>query len=259
MSTATAPTFSLKPVTTADIPALTELGRLTFEKDRHTQLKAAHPTDPYDHAGGIPESIQHLLSLPRRVQVTKAVDDVSGEILGFVGWASRGFDLDPTAPERIVDDASLGTSRQAPRKHLPKDSVSMDYVKDESSDLDALAQLKELTNSHFAAFQKKIMPEGSKCMFVAGINVHPKHQGKGIGQTLVRLGTDRADAEGVICWVHSSEAGAATFRKCGFEVDEVLEIDLDEWASKMDLAPPKGDEKWGKYTFRYFVRQPQIV
>lgn len=228
MSTATALSFSLKPVTKADIPALTELSRLTFEKDRHTQLKAAHPTDPYDHAAGIPEFTEHLLSLPRRVQVTKAVDDVSGEIMGYVGWASRGFDLDPTAPERVVGDADAGQSPEQEAEKPPKNSVSMDYVKNESSDLDAIAQLKELTNSHFAEFQRKIMPPGSKCMLVAGINVHRKYQGKGIGQTLVRLGTDRADAEEVICWVHSSEAGAATFRKCGFKVDEMLEVDLDE-------------------------------
>lgn len=257
--------FSLKPITESDIPALAELAGLAFETDRHTLLKAAHPTSPYDHAAGVPESIRHWLSLPRRVLATKAVDDESGAVLGFVGWASRGFDLSPAAPGPADGGSGPGSSGQggggagAGARKPPRHSVPTDYVEDTSPGLDPLARLNELTSSHFAEFQRRMMPEGARCMYILGINVSPRYQGRGIGRALIRQGTDLADAEGVPCWVHSSEAGAATFRKRGWEVDEVLEIDLDEWASQMDLKPPGGDEKWGTYTFRYFVRQPQAV
>ncbi|KAI3395362.1 hypothetical protein diail_1418 [Diaporthe ilicicola] len=243
------PSFSLKPVVEEDIPALTEISNLTFDTDRHTQLKAAHPTKPYDHAAGTPDAVRHWLSLTQKVEVTKAVDNESGKIVGCVCWVFRGFEREPGA-------ASAAASRPEPTKP-PADSVSSDYVKTKSVDLDPLEQLRELTDDHFAKFMRRIMPEGTRCMFIGGIQVHPEHQGKGIGRALVRQGTDRADAEGVFCWVHSSEAGAGLFYKCGFEVDETLEIDLDDYARRMDLKPPAGEETWGTYTFRYFVRQPR--
>lgn len=248
MTSPNAPSFSLQPVVEEDIPELTEISGLTFETDRHTQLKAAHPTKPYDHAAGTPDSIRHWLSLPQKVEVTKAVDDATGQIVGSVGWVFRGFDRDPST-------AGAAENPPEPTKP-PANSVSSDYAKTGSADLDPLEQLRELTDDHFAQFMRRTMPPGTRCMFIAGIQVHPEHQGKGIGRALVRKGTERADAEGVICWVHSSEAGAVLFPKCGFEVDETLEIDLDEWAGKMDLKPPAGEDKWGTYTFRYFVRQP---
>lgn len=250
MTSSEAPSFSLQPVVEGDIPELTSMSALTFETDRHTQLKAAHPTKPYDHAAGTPESIRHWLSLPQKVEVTKAVDNRTGQILGCVAWVFRGFDRDPSATGNVDKPPE-------PTK-APSNSVSSDYTKTGYADLDPLEQLRELTDDHFAKFMRKIMPPGTRCMFIGGIQVHPEHQGRGIGRALVRQGTDRADAEGVICWVHSSEAGAALFAKRGFEIDETLEIDLDEWAGKMDLKPPAGDEKWGTYTFRYFVRQPRV-
>ena len=250
MTSAKAPSFSLRSVVEGDIPELTAMSALTFDMDRHTQLKAAHPTKPYDHAAGTPDSIKQWLSLPQKVEVTKAVDTETGQIMGCVAWVFRGFDRDPSVRGSVEKP-------QEPTK-APSDSVSSDYTKTGSAHLDPLEQLRELTDEHFSKFMRKIMPPGTRCMFIGGIQVHPEHQGKGIGRALVRQGTDRADTEGVICWVHSSEAAAALFPKCGFEVDETLEIDLDKWAGKMDLKPSAGDEKWGTYMFRYFVRQPRV-
>lgn len=243
----TIPSFSLAPVVTADIPALTEISRLGFENDRHTLLKAAHPTHPYDHAGGMPEAFEYWSSLPpEKVEVTKAVDNETGDIMGWVCWAMK---LNTPASPKPTEAES----------NKPADSISPDHAKMGSPELDALGQLAELTNSHLDDFQERIMPEGARCMYVVGITVHPKYQGRGVGEALMRIGTQRADSESVFCWVHSSEAATNLCRKCGFEVDDILEIDLDEWASKMDIKPPAGDEKWGKYTFRYMIRQPKSV
>lgn len=245
----TTPFLSLSPVVPDDIPALTEISGLGFENDRHTLLKAAHPTRPYEHASGMPEAFKYWLNLPPdKVEVTKAVDNETGEIMGFVCWATR---LAKTVekPAKITDGDNT----------RPANSVSADHAKMDSPDLDALGQLAELTDSHLAEFQARVMPEGTRCMYVVGITIHPKFQGRGVGEALMRQGTQRADAEGVFCWVHSSEHGAGLYRKCGFEIDDTLEINLDEWASKMDIKPPAGDDKWGKYTFRYMIRQPKSI
>lgn len=243
----TTPSFSLAPVVSGDIPSLTEISGLGFENDRHTLLKAAHPTKPYDHAGGMSEAFEYWSSIPPgKVEVTKALDNKTGDIMGWVCW---GMKLNiPAAPEPTEDEVKQ-----------PANSVSNEYVKTASPDLDALGQLAELTDLHLADFQDRVMPEGTRCMYVVSITVHPKYQGRGIGKALMRQGTQRADAEGVFCWVHSSEAAASLYRKCGFEIVDTLDIDLDEWASKMDIKPPAGDDKWGKYTFRYMIRQPKSV
>lgn len=241
--------FSLHPATSADIPALAEISGLSFEKDRHTQLKAAHPTQPYNHAAGMVGGFEYWLSLPKgKAELVKAVDNETGHIIGFVCWGSR---LDQPQQQQQPPQQTASSVKK------PEVVVGSDHVKADAPDLDALAQLKELTSDHLARYMEKVMPPGTRAMYIISIAVRPDQHGHGVGSALVRHGTDRADAEGVFCWVHASEDGAGVFRKCGFEVDETLQIDLDHWAGQMDIKPPGGDEKWGTYTFRYMIRQPR--
>ncbi|ROV98041.1 hypothetical protein VMCG_07070 [Cytospora schulzeri] len=247
----TTPSFSLSPVIPADIPVLAEICGLGFENDRHTLLKAAHPTNPYDHAAGMPGAFEYWLSLPSgKLELTKAVDNETGDIMGFVCWGTRLAKTIETPAKPVVTEED---------DKKPANTISADCVETDSPDLDPLGQLEELTDSHLANYQKKVMPEGTRCMYIISLTVHPNYQGRGVGDALMRQGTQRADAEGVFCWVHSSESGTGLYRKCGFELDDTLEIDLDEWAGKMDIKPPSGDDKWGKYTFRYMIRQPKSV
>lgn len=256
--------YHLSPARPDDVPALAEICGLACGNDRHTMLKAAHPTKPYDHEAGMSGALEYWFnSPPGTIEITKACDEVMGEILGFVCWGMR---LNPAK----VQPAQLKESQDAPAADesakvaetsvkKPAICVSADYVKTDSPDPDPLAQLEEVTSSHLSGYLNKVMPKGTRCMYVVTIAVNPEYQGRGIGEALIRHGTRRADSEGVFCWVHSSENGAAAFRKCGFEVDDTLEIDLDEWAGKMDIKPPAGDDNWGKYTFRYMIRQPDPV
>lgn len=256
-----APPFSLKPVVPADFPAMADMCGAAFENDRHTMLKAAHPTKPYNHAAGMGGAFEYWTSRPAgSLELTKAVDDATGEILGFVCW---GMALDKGVPnkepaksertiptEEIERGAGTGVAR-------PRMAVSADDILQPDSELDPLEQLEEFTSSHLAAFQGRF--KGTRCMYVITITVNPKYQGRGVGAALIKKGTDRADSEGALCWVHSSEAGVHTYQKCGFKEDNTLEIDLDSWAQKMDIKPPVEDERWGTYTFRYMIRQPKVT
>ena len=238
--------FSLSPIVEADIPEICAVSGAAFERDRHTMLKAAHPTDPYDHAGGMGEGVKYWLSLPKeRILHMKAVDDESGRVIAFGVWGLR---LSPPQP-------------QSNPVKKPSNTAGQDYIKVDDPSLDGIARLKELTNSHFSDFQSRIMPDGVRCLYVVTMGVHPDHHGRGVGTALMKLGLDRADEEGVFCWVHSSDDGADFYRKCGFEVDDTLEVDLDHWAGLMNppIEPPAGDEKWGMYTFRYMTRQPKCA
>lgn len=244
--------FSIEPVAPADYPALAGISGASMATDKHTRLKAAHPTKPYDHSGGMFGAFEYWGSLSKhRVDFVKAVDRKTGQILGFICWGSRLGETPSSVGQHTGED------QRESNVEKPPITVTEDYVKTEDPTLDALAQLEELTSCHLANYQKKIMPPGTRCMYVLTIAVHPNYQRRGVGTTLLKHGTDRADSEGVFCWIHASEADATTFRKCGFEVDETLVIDLDEPAGKMDIKPPAGQDNWGTYTFTYMVRQPR--
>lgn len=198
------------------------------------------------------------------LELTKAVDDVTGEILGFVCWGMR---LDKAGPNtdtkqtKPQDAASVEEANEASDASVEKSgiAISADKVTPQDPSLDPLEQLEEITSSHLAAFQERVMPKGTRALYVITITVHPKYQGRGVGQALIKQGTDRADAEGVFCWVHSSEAGVHAYQKCGFEEEDTLEIDLDDWAKQLEIEPPAGDDKWGIYKFRYLIRQPKVT
>lgn len=106
--------FSISPIVEADIPGLCAVSGASFEKDRHTLLKAAHPTRPYDHAGGMGEGVKYWLSVPKeRIMPMKAVDDETGQLIAFGVWGLR---LNPPQP-------------QSNSIKKPSNAVGQDYVR----------------------------------------------------------------------------------------------------------------------------------
>lgn len=59
--------------------------------------------------------------------------------------------------------------------------------------------------------------------YLGHVGVHPEHQGRGIGGLLVRVGTDRADAEGVAAYLENSKPRNTPFyARSGFaEGDQI--------------------------------------
>lgn len=98
-------------------------------------------------------------------------------------------------------------------------------------------------------WQKFLMPEGAKCIVVAGFQVAPAAQRKGVGTALMKSVTDEADRHGVYIWVHSSEGAFNSHQKSGFGTVGELDVDLDTYAP----APPPAGGKWGHYLIRYSV------
>lgn len=56
------------------------------------------------------------------------------------------------------------------------------------------------------------------------IGVSPKHQRHGIGTSLIDWGLERAQEEGVICILESSEAGQGLYERKGFRKVGLLEM-----------------------------------
>lgn len=106
--------FSISPIVEDDIPGICVLSGSAFEADRHTMLKASHPTQPYDHAGGMGDGVKYWLSLPKeRIMTLKAVDDQTGQVIGIGVFGMR---LDPPPPS------------QPGNVKPPSNSVGKDYV-----------------------------------------------------------------------------------------------------------------------------------
>lgn len=113
-------------------------------------------------------------------------------------------------------------------------------------------------------WQNALNTRGQRRMYILGISVHPAHQGRGVGRALIRYGTERADAAGVVAWVQSSEAAVKAFEKEGFveRKEATVTADLDEYATRPPRPTGSGDDgdgggKWGSYTWRYMVREPR--
>ena len=75
----------------------------------------------------------------------------------------------------------------------------------------------------------------------------------GVGQAMIKWGTDQADETRVYSWVSSSQGGATAFAKAGFEEIGHLTVNLNDYSDGV-RNPETEDGKWGEYTFRTMKR-----
>jgi GNAT superfamily N-acetyltransferase len=120
-------------------------------------------------------------------------------------------------------------------------------------------RIMALTDADLKAWMQKLMPEGTRCMFIASLTVDPKFQRRGVSRALLKWGTDTADRLGLFIWVHSSQGAVKAYEAGGFERIGNLEMDLDEYAP---CPPPKeldhdGSGKWGRYELVYLKYLPK--
>lgn len=246
--------FSIKIASSQDAEILGKISGDSFVNDRHTQMKSLGKY-PYDHAKSMTADIPRQATSPKYV-LLKAIDTASSEITGWVSWGFRGFteaeiaDMRPGIIEKSIT-ASF-EDRSEKKEHRPTDRVEANT--DTVEDNDPIKRLQSITGADLKDWMDKLMPEGTKCMFVVSLCVAPKWQSQGVGSTLLRWGTERADAAGVFIWVHSSADAWPMYAKHGFETVGTLDVDLDRYAPAP--APDQGG-KWGHYEFRYMKRLPR--
>lgn len=249
-------TFTIKALQLEDVPEAAQLSSDAFLDDRQTQMKALG-RNPFDMKKYHTESLPQMLKSPRCV-VLKAVDDETGEFAGFCNWGLIGFSPDemPVLEGRIQphEKPITASTQQSQKDQSEKDEPASaeqgaPEPEDEPQD-DPIKRLETLTSGDLDAWQKEVMPEGTKCLIVIGLSVSPKFQRRGIGSALLRWGTSICDQKGVFAWVHSSEPAWRIYEKAGFQVIRSLDVDLDEYAP---CPPPDEgpDARWGHYVFRY--------
>jgi len=254
---------SIAPATPGDIESLVDISVRSFKEDKNTQFKEnAYGSGWFrDCMMGVTRDYINNMEDPTpgrvRLTVLKAVDESSGRIIGHVTWGEQG--LEEVSREALGTRETGISVRETGKRDTPKDETTTGRSNEtppQSTAKLGVAELEKLTSNHMNSFVQRIMPKGARCMFICQIAVHPEFQGRGIGKTLIRWGTRKADEHEVICWVHLSEAGWSVFEKLGWQMEDSLSVDLDEYADNIPV--PDGEDRWGSYTFRCAVRQPGL-
>ena len=145
------------------------------------------------------------------------------------------------------DAAATGTDEETPQS-VPND----DFKSDED---DPIKRVTSITDADMKRWQAILMQAGTWCMFIVGLSVAPEYHGLGVGIALMRWGTTNADADGVFCWVHSSDLAHSFYAEEWFETVGLLDVDLDECAPGTPDEDDR-DGKWGLYVFSYMERLP---
>lgn len=240
--------ITIQPLTLSDGPQIGLIGKAAFSNDRQTMLKSA--ISDYDHEKDAQEPLPYFLSVPQRMTCIKAVDEASGQMLGYAIWGFRGY-----TEEEIPTPHGRGAKAvPEPEQEQEKEKATEEQnTKEESSEQDALSRLTTLTDADMRSWMAKLMPPGSKCIFVVTLSVDPAYSSSGVGTALMSWAMDRADEDSVFFWVHASEDSWRFYQKFGFETLGDLKVELDEFAD--GIQAPFGDGRWGSYTFRYMKRE----
>ncbi|KAK9385141.1 hypothetical protein V1515DRAFT_609017 [Lipomyces mesembrius] len=257
MPTMTNNSFSFDLATLSDVPILAKISADAFTTDRHTRIKTLGQ-DPNSHSNMMNDVLSSWLQVPGRCSILKATDNTTGKIVGWVCWGFHGYQKqgEPISEVKGANRRGEDSEQDSEKSKAEGSRQSQPKVDSEHSGQTPIQRLESITNQDMMRWQKILMPDGTKCMIIVAIAVSPAYQCHGVGSALIRWGTEKADADGVFCWVHASEAGHKVFAREGFKEVGTLEVDLDEFA-----PAPREDEdgngEWGRYTFRYMRRPEQ--
>ncbi|WOO78345.1 uncharacterized protein LOC62_02G001891 [Vanrija pseudolonga] len=225
--------YTIEKLTRADLPRLSEIGQAAFEHDTHTRMKM-HEKGVTDLGSELEpvEYLEHLLSDPA-VQMIKIVDS-SGKMVGYSNWRlSKPRDPDPSVPPL---DAPVSHPDHPVRASDPP-----------------LEQMRNITSGHMNGLAARANAT-TQSFFCTGISVDPATQARGAGSAMIGWAAAQADRYGARSWVHLSDhaGGVRAFEKHGYKVVNAVTVDLDAYATKAHEG-----KKWGSYTFRFLVREPQ--
>jgi GNAT superfamily N-acetyltransferase len=246
--------ISLQPATYSDVRTLARISVDAMSTDRHTQLKCSGDV-PYTSVTGTVSNLLDALEHPDFVHL-KAVDDNTEETLGYGSFWFYGFEHDDvphTDPAQGVGREDVLNSLQAEGKGGK--SGQQKHTEKEVRAKALINSLDEWESADMRHWEEVLMPHGSKCIIINGLQVAPAAQGKGVGGTLVKWAADEADRRGVHMWVHSSEGAFRVYEKNGFDVVGTLDVDMDAYAP----SPPPDGGDWGRYLIRYMRRLPVLV
>lgn len=178
--------------------------------------------------------------------------------LGFRGFGPE--EMPRAAEEEQQEKKESATTERQQHQETPESTRDQPRTQKQlpAVENDPIKRLVALTDADFARWMTDVMPPGTRCIYVVGLSVTPRFQGRGVGSVLLRWGTRLCDERRVFAWVHSSEPAWRVYDKAGFRTARTLDVDLDAYAP----MPPPGEgpeAQWGHYVFRYMLYKPPGV
>ncbi|KAJ8612479.1 hypothetical protein MRB53_037408 [Persea americana] len=154
------------------------------------------------------------------------VDEATGEVAGYALWAvadkvpqaqsgMRGTGAGEASPEAEPIATCTTAARTTTAKDQTEDDVCPGYQIAASK---ARQQVEDAARKH-------IMGD-ARHLELLNLSVHPNYARKGAGTLALRWGLDKADAEGLDCYISASTEGRRLYAKHGFEVKRESLLDL---------------------------------
>ncbi|OHE99863.1 hypothetical protein CORC01_04764 [Colletotrichum orchidophilum] len=152
----------------------------------------------------------------------KAVDDASGDVVGYARWI---------LPD---DDARISWSEASVREPTQEEADNFraafqantegGEIKGMDGRLQAALGLP-LEEAEVAAMRSQEGP----FLVLDYLTVHPDHRRKGIASALVKNGLEQADAVGMKVWVMATKTAQPMYEKLGFELVDSVTTSVTEF------------------------------
>ncbi|KAL5391374.1 hypothetical protein DPSP01_001247 [Paraphaeosphaeria sporulosa] len=208
--------LSVEQCTPQDIPSLVSLSTAAFSAPTPANV---FPDTPAVNAFRT-KRLEHTLAEDPFAVFTKIVDtDLEDEIVAFAKWM-RPHSREEAEKSGYVD---LVMSRD----ELPRECR------------------REVIWGREEVKQKKVeevMGE-KRFYYLQALATHPAHGGRGCAGRLVRWGMQRAEEEGVECYVEAQDSSKPIFLKYGWDEVGVMGEGEEKWATVLVYKPAKGLNK----------------
>lgn len=231
--------ITLLPAIPSDVPTLASVSHASFEKDAHTRFKTLYGA--YNHGEVMTDPLKYWVRCDGQGILLKAITPDNT----IVGWAAFKFvNFSYNFEDSLPSPPPNAPPKQEKHPTLPPPpEIPLDSSKSK------IEQLGALTSNAMSHYSTLLTPPSSqtqtKCLILLALNILPSHQGLGIGSSLIKWGTDLADAEGAYSWVSSSHDGYRVFEKAGYVEVGRLSVRLDDFVE---------EGEWGEYVWRYLRR-----
>ncbi|GFF59828.1 puromycin N-acetyltransferase [Aspergillus udagawae] len=194
--------ISLHPAVPADALTLAKLHNAAFANEDllETMYGPLTQEDP-----PFATDLEKMIRDDPHSQVTKAIDDESGQI---VGWSLWNIYRDAEAHAKSDEEARKRAATPPATSLCPQ--LYLDYQA-----LKASMRAKWIGGRPAAILQVLV--------------VHPDYQGRGIGTQLLMLGVEEARRLRLPSWLEASQAGYSVYRRCGFRDAELMELDFTKY------------------------------
>lgn len=235
--------LSIAPATKQDIPALARIHVSSLSANLLFRLCWPNQTSHYK---SVVAGLEKQFNNPEfEWWLVKAINE-EVTIMGWAAWTLRPADLGPQNssasswflfPGRKVDDGSnIG------------DSGGFD-----TEDFPIVPGLPNYLHSHTQVIVDDWLL-GKKHLLLNALFVAPRFQHRGIGTALLNWGNNRADKEGLPCFLKSTPTSWPLYKELGWKEVGVLEVDLRDWVRTAE----RDGSGWGMYRICYGVRLPDV-